>query len=205
MFFHVLFFAISFHFQKILGTLTIIYYYCTDRPYTYFKGIVTRNILPFTYTKNSTWAPYEWAEIFLRKYLRKFAKKRVYAQSLTTQTLQSLRRQIWKSFESFSQILREKSGKSRVGHCVLFRSVRSVLFQERSVLFVLFSSFWQLIRPKRMFCSFLKNGNERKERKVHKRAQRTQRSFAMNVKEARMFCSFAKERRMLRSFFNIYI
>ena len=52
--------------------------------------------------------------------------------------------------------------RSRVGHRVLFRSVRSVLFCS-------FFEFWRLMRPKstqRSFRSFIKNGKECKYRSV---------------------------------------
>ena len=77
----------------------------------------------------------------------------------------------------------------RVGHRVLFRSVRSVLFRFLKGMFRSFLSFWRLMRRKktqRMQRSFAKNGKERKERNVL--LQRTE-------KNARTFCSF----------FNIYI
>ena len=56
---------------------------------------------------------------------------------------------------------------------------------------VLFSSFWRLMRPKRTFRSFLKNGKERKECNVI--LQRTEK----NAKNATFFCKNGKERNIL--------
>ena len=92
---------------------------------------------------------------------------------------------------------------------VLFRSERSVLSRSFKECSVLFSSFWRLMRPKRTFLSFPFFSKE------GKRTQRTQRSFAKNRKErkernvllqrmeknARTFCSFAKEGENLPFFF----
>ena len=83
---------------------------------------------------------------------------------------------------------------------VLFRSERSVLSRSFKECSVLFSSFWRLMRPKRMQitqCSFAKN---RKECNIL--LQRTE-------KNARTFGSFAKERENVPFFFldinrNIY-
>ena len=86
-----------------------------------------------------------------------------------------------------------------------FGTFRSFSFLKKNVPFfsVLFSSFWRLMRPKRMFRSFPFFFKERK---------RMQRSFAKNRKErnfllqrmeknARTFPSFAKERENLLFFF----
>ena len=84
-------------------------------------------------------------------------------------------------------------------HSFPFGMFRSFPFFKRNVLFfsVLFLSFWRLMRPKRTFRSFLKNGKERKEHNVL--LQRTE-------KNARTFLSFAKERENVPFFFQyIYI
>ena len=103
----------------------------------------------------------------------------------------------------------------RVGHRILFRLVRSILFHT-----VLFSSFWRLMRPKRtfgsfpffsvLFRSFLKDGKECK--KCNVLLQRTEK----NAKIATFFCKehkrtqervvlLQKNARTFRYFFNIFI
>ena len=102
----------------------------------------------------------------------------------------------------------------RVGHRVLFRSERSVLFRsfkERNILFCSFFEFLASYETQKndMFFSILFLRTEKNPKnttffcKERKRMQRKQRSFAKN---ARTFRSFAKERRTVRSFFQyIYI
>ena len=54
---------------------------------------------------------------------------------------------------------------SRVGHSVLLRSERTVLFRsffERNVLFRSFSNFWRLMKPPQKIILIKMNGNERK-------------------------------------------
>ena len=88
-------------------------------------------------------------------------------------------------------------GPKMVGHCILLRSERSVLFRsfkERNVLFLSFLSFWWLMKPKRTMRSFpffsvLFFRMEKNAENVSffckecKRTQRTFRSFAKNGKE----------------------
>ena len=90
-----------------------------------------------------------------------------------------------------------------------FGTFRSFPFLKKNVLFfsVLFSSFWRLMRPKRTFRSFLKNGKERNVllQRTEKNAKnaaffckerkRTQEHFVLLQRNARTFCSC----------FNIYI
>ena len=79
-------------------------------------------------------------------------------------------------------------------HSFPFHMFRSFPFFKRNVpfFFVLFSSFWPLMRPKRMFRSFLKKGEERIECNVL--LQRTEK----NAKKATSFC---KERKRTRERF----
>ena len=75
----------------------------------------------------------------------------------------------------------------------------SILLKKATFFSILFLSFCDLWNPKGRsvpFRSFLKNGKEHKERNIL--LQRTE-------KNARKFCSFAKERENVRSFFYIYI
>ena len=75
--------------------------------------------------------------------------------------------------------------RPRVGHRVRFRYERSVLLKNATFFSVLFSSFWQLMRPKR--------------------TQRTQRSFAKNLKERKNVLFFCKRTQNVAFFSNIYI
>ena len=115
--------------------------------------------------------------------------------------------------------------QGRVGHSVLFRSVRYVLLSSKKrtlhsfpFFSVLFSSFWRLMEPKRTLRSFLFFSKERKRTekrnvllqrtekngknapffcKERKRTERTLRSFAKNVTFSHSFAKRTGERYVL--------
>ena len=119
----------------------------------------------------------------------------------------------------------------RVGHSVLFRSVRYVLLRSKKRTLHSFPFFLKFLAtyqtPKEryvLFLSFLKNRKEQEERNVllqrkdkngknvtffckeRKRTERTFRSFAKNGKERENVSFFCKKNgRTLRSFFERYI
>ena len=92
------------------------------------------------------------------------------------------------------------------GHHVLFRSEHSVLFRsfkERNILLLSFFEFLATYDPQKnaknatFFC---------KEHKITQRTQRTQRSFATNIKERENVLFFCKRTQNVLFFFqNIYI
>ena len=104
----------------------------------------------------------------------------------------------------------------RVGHCVLFRSERSILFnsfKERNFLLGSFFEFlatYETQKDDALFSVlFLRREKNAKNAaffyKECKRTQRKQHSFAKNVKERENVSFFCKKTQNVEFFFSIYI
>ena len=81
------------------------------------------------------------------------------------------------SEKMYSPLSLQGSGLGTTFFCVLNASFFCVLLKNAMFFYVLFSSFWQLMRPKRTMHSFAFFSKE------CKKMQRMQHSFAKNIKE----------------------
>ena len=78
---------------------------------------------------------------------------------------------------------------------VLNASFFFVLLKNATFFYVLFSCFWQLMKPKWTMRSFMFFSKE------HKRIQRTQHSFAKNVENVAFFCKERKRTQRVQHYF----